>query len=327
MSKKATSSSVNRQPVFIANPIYDTVFKNLMENERVAKFFISTLLDETIEEVKMRPQEVTVRQPGARNRRKAEKSVSPALELLEMTVLHYDFIATIRTGSGEYKKTLIEVQKAQDEHDVMRFRRYLAKQYASKDEIEIMDGVKTQEALPIVTIYMLGFKLPEVDAVALRVKRDYWDLINRCAIQAKSTFVESITHDSFIVQIPRIGGKTRTKLERLLSLFEQDNFVDTQQIIKTYHHPVSDEMVGEMLAILEYTGADPVQRKIIESEQELLRVLDVMSRKQEYELKKQLMDRELVAALERERAEKEALLSELAAVKAQLSDKNNSRNS
>lgn len=28
----------------IANPIYDVVFKRMMENERVAKFFIGTLL-------------------------------------------------------------------------------------------------------------------------------------------------------------------------------------------------------------------------------------------------------------------------------------------
>lgn len=37
--------------MIIANPIYDVVFKNLMENDRVAKFFIGTLLGQTIETV------------------------------------------------------------------------------------------------------------------------------------------------------------------------------------------------------------------------------------------------------------------------------------
>jgi len=34
--------------MLIANPIYDTVFKHLLENEKVAKFFISTLLGKTV---------------------------------------------------------------------------------------------------------------------------------------------------------------------------------------------------------------------------------------------------------------------------------------
>ena len=39
----------------IANPIYDVVFKRMMENDRVAKFFIGTLLEETIEKVEVKP--------------------------------------------------------------------------------------------------------------------------------------------------------------------------------------------------------------------------------------------------------------------------------
>jgi hypothetical protein len=33
----------------IANPIYDVVFKRMMENDKVAKFFIGTLLEQTVE--------------------------------------------------------------------------------------------------------------------------------------------------------------------------------------------------------------------------------------------------------------------------------------
>jgi hypothetical protein len=43
----------------IANPIYDVVFKRMMENEKVAKFFISTLLDTAIETIEVKPQEYT----------------------------------------------------------------------------------------------------------------------------------------------------------------------------------------------------------------------------------------------------------------------------
>ena len=45
--------------MIIANPIYDLTFKRLMESERVAKFFIGTLLGQTIETVPPAPQEFT----------------------------------------------------------------------------------------------------------------------------------------------------------------------------------------------------------------------------------------------------------------------------
>ena len=76
----------------IANPIYDVVFKSMMENERVAKFFIGTLLDETIETIIVRPQEFTYTD-----------------ELAGLAVFRLDFIATIKIASGEFKKVLIEI--------------------------------------------------------------------------------------------------------------------------------------------------------------------------------------------------------------------------
>ena len=42
--------------MIIANPIYDVVFKRLMENERIAKFFISTLLDETVVDLSIKSE-------------------------------------------------------------------------------------------------------------------------------------------------------------------------------------------------------------------------------------------------------------------------------
>lgn len=43
----------------IADPIYDVVFKWLLENERVAKFFIGTLPEETVESVTLLSQAYT----------------------------------------------------------------------------------------------------------------------------------------------------------------------------------------------------------------------------------------------------------------------------
>lgn len=45
--------------VYIANPIYDTVFINLMENNRIARFFIETIIDHPVDSISVSPQEYT----------------------------------------------------------------------------------------------------------------------------------------------------------------------------------------------------------------------------------------------------------------------------
>jgi hypothetical protein len=111
----------------IANPIYDVVFKRLMENERVAKFFIGTLLDETIEAVEVKPQEFTFMQDLDLEDPKVQRYVKKKLQQrLLINVFRLDFVATIRNEAGENKKVLIEIQKAKNQIDLMRFRQYLA---------------------------------------------------------------------------------------------------------------------------------------------------------------------------------------------------------
>ncbi|MDR1592987.1 MAG: hypothetical protein LBS43_00705, partial [Prevotellaceae bacterium] len=65
-------SKKGKKSVIIANPIYDTVFKKLMENQRIAKFFLSTILERQIEDVTVLPQEFTRKTdvPKGKNKRK-----------------------------------------------------------------------------------------------------------------------------------------------------------------------------------------------------------------------------------------------------------------
>lgn len=43
--------------VYVANPLYDAVFKYLMEDERIAKTILSALLQKEVLEVKLRRNE------------------------------------------------------------------------------------------------------------------------------------------------------------------------------------------------------------------------------------------------------------------------------
>lgn len=286
--------------MLIANPIYDVVFKRLMENEKVAKFFIGIFLDATVEELSVRPQEFTYV--------KEEGNKLP----LDLTVFRLDFIALIRLENGETQKILIEIQKAGKEVDLMRFRNYLGEQYKKEDSV----GGK-KEALPIKAIYILGFKLPTIESPCLHIERQYRDMLTDELIEKRSHFIERLTHDSYVVQVDRIGGKHRTKLEKLLSFFEQAHFIDDNSILKNYPYDLHEEEFKLMVDILHHTGTDPETRKEIETEKEAWRMVNAMFGKREQELVEELEKKEEAleekeaaleekdAALEQERQEKE----------------------
>jgi molybdopterin converting factor small subunit len=259
----------------IANPIYDVVFKRMMENDKVAKFFIGTLLEQTIETVEVKPQEFTYTD-----------------ELAGLAVFRLDFIATIKTENGELKKILIEIQKAKNQIDLMRFRNYLAEQYKKEDEV---NGEKI--ILPITTIYILGFKLPEITSACLKVERNYKDLVNNSRIETKSDFIEKLTHDSYVVQVERITNKYQTKLDKLLSLFEQTNFVDERKIVKEFTHEIDNEDIRITTDILHFSGTNTEERKKIETEQEAWRTVNAMFEDKEKKFLKEL-EQNRIAMLE-----------------------------
>ncbi len=272
--------------MIIANPIYDVVFKRLMENDKVAKFFIGTLLEQTIESVEVKPQEYTYK--GELETPEGIQAAEERIrERFSIWVYRLDFIATIRTETGELKKVLIEIQKAKNPIDLMRFRNYLAEQYKKEDKINNENVV-----LPITTIYILGFKLPEIESPCIRVKRDYIDLINKTTITQKSEFVEKLTHDCFVVQVERITDRYQTRLDKLLSVFEQRNFTDDKEITKNFtHNPDIDEL-KTMTDILHYVGTDPQERKQIEIEQEAWRTVNAMFEEKEQKYQKELAEKE-----------------------------------
>ncbi|MEY3442796.1 MAG: hypothetical protein RLZZ519_1077 [Bacteroidota bacterium] len=269
--------------MIIANPIYDVVFKRMMENERIARFFIGTLLDQTIESVVVKPQEFTY-----------------VNELAGLAVFRLDFIATIVDLSGQTKKVLIEIQKAQNQIDLMRFRNYLGEQYKKEDQIE----GKTL-ALPITTIYILGFNLPEITTPCIKVARNYLDLINKTTLDTKSDFVEKLTHDCFVVQVERITERYQTRLDKLLSVFEQANFVDDKKIVKEFNHSTDIEELKLMTDILHHSGTNPEEKKKIEIEQEAWRTVNAMFAEKEERYQQEL--RETYQAL----SEKDQIIAEL----------------
>ena len=79
----------------IANPIYDVVFKHLMEDGKIAKLMVSSIIGESIEKLTFLPQEFTS------DIKKTEKGDKPATNRNQkdsLTVYRLDFSAKIKTA-------------------------------------------------------------------------------------------------------------------------------------------------------------------------------------------------------------------------------------
>jgi len=273
----------------IANPIYDIVFKRLMENDRVAKFFIGTLLEENIEAVEVKPQEFTYVKDVKKSSLEKKRFINQQIkEQLSINFFRLDFIATILTETGVRKKVLIEIQKVRNNIDLMRFRNYLGEQYKREDMIN-----NEKHILPITTIYILGFNLPEIETACIKVDRNYKDLIAKKIINRKCDFVERLTHDCFIVQVNRITERYQTSLDKILSIFEQSNFLDGGKIIKDFKHEIENEDLKMVTDVLHHIGVDPEQKKLIEIEQEAWRSINALLEDQERGYIKAIVEKDI----------------------------------
>jgi hypothetical protein len=248
--------------MIIANPIYDTVFKRLMENRHSARFFIETLTGEKLEDIAMVPQEYTYHTKVKKSTKKSTLEDNQN-EWEVLSLIRFDFVATIRNADGECRKVLIEIQKSNKPTNLMRFRTYLGEQYKRMDMVEVSSG-KVEKALPIISIYLLGFKLTNIKAAAIKVCRTYIDMIGKKEIKQRNKLIEALTHDGYFVQIPYIKGNPLTSLEKLLSIFEQKYFIDEKNTVKEYDYPIDDDNLKMMVDILKHAAYDARTRREME---------------------------------------------------------------
>jgi len=255
----------------IANPIYDVVFKYLMEDLEIATLIISTIMGEEIELLQFLPQESTVFLPQR-----------------SLTVYRLDFSAKIKQPDGTTKQVLIEIQKAKFATDIMRFRRYLGEQYQDKANtyIKLVNDKAVRQAMPIVTIYFLGYPLAHTKAPVIKVARRYYDLTTGEELKTSEEFIESLTHDSYVIQIPYLHPNTQSEVEQLLSIFDQhqvtdnDHFLDIQEANYPYKY-------WRIIRRLQGVMADKEMRRNMHAEDEILEELAMLER--EIERKNQLV--------------------------------------
>ena len=189
----------------VANPIYDSIFKYLMEDERIARTVLSALLKKEVVEVQIRRNEYT---NGIRD---------------NISMFRIDFGARIRRDDGSLQLILIELQKTWLETETLRFRQYLGAQYASPENM-VHEEMRPPYGIPMVAVYILGHRVGNINVPVLYVHHKSYDYEGHEVTEGlPNPFVDSLVHDSIIVQLPLLRGQINNRLDKVLSVFDQTN--------------------------------------------------------------------------------------------------------
>jgi len=282
--------------VHIANPIYDVVFKYLLDDEKVARLLLSALLGKEVLELQFRPTEV---------HHEADRPDDGT----RLLVMRLDFAATVRLEDGGRKLVLIEIQKARSAWDVQRFRRYLGSNYANPENV-YLDPAGRKKALPIVTIYFLGEGLEYVDVPVLKINRNYLDVATGDEVQITDPFVEALTHDSIVVQINRLRNRRRTELEQLLEVFDQGQASRSDPHLLDILEENFPERHREVLRRLMRAGAEQGVRERMDVEDDMLTAFQDQAR-ESADLRQALTEKEqALARKDQALAKKDQVLAE-----------------
>lgn len=227
--------------VEIANPIFDIVFKYLMEDENIALTFLSSLLKKDVISVEMRRNEYS---------NQARDNLSN---------FRIDFGARVRETDGNERLILIELQKNWVETEILRFRQYVSVQYSNTENMETGEG--SHYAIPMVSVYLLGHRIQNLKEPVLYVHRKCFDYDgNEVTEGIPDRFIDSLTHDSIVVQIPRITGRRQNRLESVLSVFNQSLVGDSRQILNIDEASYGDD--SELTRIIRRLQSAAVNKEI-----------------------------------------------------------------
>ncbi len=244
----------------IANPVYDVVFKYLMDDNTIAKKIISLIIGEEIERLDFQPTEYSD------DVDKGNRS---------LTVYRLDFAATVRLPDGTCKRIIIEIQKAKFSTDIMRFRNYLGKQYSNKNNVYDQDS--RQKACPILSIYFLGHRLDNIHVPVTRVERKYYDNATGEELSVQEEFIESLTNDSFVIQIPELGRKRRNLTEKVLAVFKQPVSMSTPHFLDICESDYPGEYKEVVMRLIK-AASEPQVRKTMDVEDEIIEELGSLER-------------------------------------------------
>ena len=158
----------------------------------------------------------------------------------------------------------------------------------------------------------------------LRVAREYVDGVSGERLSEREEFVEALSHDCWVVQVPLLASRRRTDLERLLSVFDQELRVPEDRHVLEVNEREILERYAPVLRRLESAAASVEVADSMALEDEVAETWGRMKRESAAKdaalAEKNAALTEKDAALEVERAERAAAAERIAELERRLAE-------
>jgi len=223
----------------IPNPIYDVVFRYLMQDYDSAMIILSTLINEKIKKIDFQPLTLTKKTTVTEYNEQVEQKINKHFEtekqkiisnnnlseldkniaISEITIkdpvtgkdvklLHLDFAAVIEKENGEEEMVMIELQKVAIETDIFRFKQYISENFQKKRKINKIDPDTEQEIeieLPyrLIPIFILNFKIEdEISDLMIKTRQIKTGIFTDKEIDRRNEFIDHLSYELYVVQLP-----------------------------------------------------------------------------------------------------------------------------
>jgi hypothetical protein len=225
--------------IVIPNPIYDVVFRYLMQDYDSAIIILSTLINEKIKSLDFQPLTYAKKTSVSEHNEHFEKKVNKHFEkekkkiladkklseldkniaISEITVkdpatgrdvklLHLDFAAVIEKENGEEELVMIELQKAALGTDIFRFKQYISENFHKKRKIIQADPDTGQEfeiEMPyrLIPIFILNFKIEDdICDLMIKTRQIKTGVFTEKEMDKKNAFIDHLSYELYVVQLP-----------------------------------------------------------------------------------------------------------------------------
>ncbi len=248
--------------LIIPNPIYDVVFRYLMEDPDSAMIVISTLINEKIKKLHLEPST-----HSEKNDNQTELEIQDPKTKDDIKLFHLDFTATIELPDGSEELIMIELQKASEPDDIFRFKRYISKNFQRKHEIEITNP-KTQaiesvnKPIRLIPIFILNFRIEnEINDLLIKTNRIKTGIFKNKNLLKHNEFIDNLSYDIWVIQLPNLHNineidykddEYKQKLFTLLKLFDQKSRIKDNEhrlrIIRKFFPGFLDRVIKRLQA-------------------------------------------------------------------------------
>ena len=236
--------------LIIPNPIYDVVFRYLMQDYDSALIILSTLIGEKIKKLDFQPLTHAIKKNGEQNIAQSEKLINQRFEkekkkilldnslsdidkqikISEITIkdpvtnqdiklFHLDFVAVIEKENGETELVMIELQKVAVETDIFRFKQYIAENFQKKRKIKSIDPDTGQEIIEeypyrLIPIFILNFEIEyEITDLMIRTRQIKTGIFTGKQLDKKNKFIDNLSYEIYVVQLPYLNKIDKSLLK------------------------------------------------------------------------------------------------------------------